>query len=199
VRTAVPASLLLLLVLGFGGEALGDDPDSALSALTFDRYYDVGAVHAALRACHEAYPNHTRLASMGKSREGRDLWVLTVFAPNAGDPDEKPAFYVDGNTHGNEVQGAEVCLFLAKYLLTKQQDDPWVTDLLRHVTFHVAPTVNPDGRHRFSTRRRRPTPPRCVLPARGRRPRRATPTSPAPTTSTARSSAPSPARPPHRR
>ena len=79
----------------------------------------------------------------------------------AGDPDAKPAMYVDGNTHGNEVQAAEVCLFTIKYLLTK--DDPWVRDLLRHVTFHIAPCVNPDARHRFFHTPQTPHSPRRVL------------------------------------
>jgi hypothetical protein len=127
------------------GALHADDP--AVTALTFDRYYDVAQLEAALRALHAAYPNDTRLVSMGTSREGRPLWLLTIFDGAAGDPDAKPAYYVDGNTHGNEVQASEVCLFLAKRLLT--DPDPWVRALRARVTFHVAPCVNPDSRERF--------------------------------------------------
>ncbi len=125
--------------------ALPEDPP--LAALTFDRYYDGAQLEAALRAMHAAYPQDTRLASMGPSREGRPLFVLTIFDGAAGDPNAKPAFYVDGNTHGNEVQASEVCLFIAKRLLTSQ--DPWVKALKARVTFHVAPCVNPDSRERY--------------------------------------------------
>jgi murein tripeptide amidase MpaA len=125
--------------------ARSDDPP--LAAITFERYYDGAQLEAALRAMHAAYPKDTRLASMGTSREGRALWVLTIFDGAAGDPDLKPAFYLDGNTHGNEVQASEVCLFVAKRLLTSQ--DPWVKALKARVTFHVAPCVNPDSRERY--------------------------------------------------
>jgi hypothetical protein len=138
------ALLLLALALAPFARADGDPP---LAWLTFDRYYDPEAIGAALARIHAAYPDRTRLESMGKSREGRDLWVMSVFDPAAGDPDAKPAMYVDANTHGNEIQGGEVCLYTIKYLLVKE--DPWVKDLLRHVTFHVAPCVNPDSRERY--------------------------------------------------
>ncbi len=155
------ALLVLLLVPVRGPGARAEDPARDLAFLTFDRYYDVEQVAAALYAVHDALPRCTRLESMGRSREGRELYVLTIFDPASGDPDLKPAMYIDGNTHGNEVQATEVCLFTIKYLLTK--DDPWVRDLLRHVTFHVAPTVNPDARHRFFHTPQTPHSPRRVL------------------------------------
>ena len=155
--------LLLLVPLLWAGvpRARAEDDARDLSFLTFDRYYDVEQVGAALYATHAAFPRATRLESMGRSREGRELHVLTVFDPAAGDPDAKPAMYIDGNTHGNEVQATEVCLYTIKYLLTK--DDPWVRELLRHVTFHIAPCVNPDARHRFFHTPQTPHGPRHVL------------------------------------
>lgn len=144
------ASLPLLAALALCAVAprsTRSEDASGVAALTFDRYYDVAGLSRALATLHAAYPRHTRLASMGESREGRPLWVLTIFEPDAGDPDDKPAFYVDGNTHGNEVQASEVCLFIAKHLLTR--DDAWVRALRARVTFHVAPCVNPDARERF--------------------------------------------------
>ncbi len=148
-------AFLFLAVVSLGVLALGlsagagraDDDPRALSFLTFDHYYDSDQLAAALQRVHEAWPERTRLESMGKSREGRDLWVMSVFDPQGGDPDERPTMWIDGNVHGNEVQAAEVCLFTIRYLLVK--DDPFVRDLLRRVTFLVAPTVNPDARQRF--------------------------------------------------
>lgn len=152
------------MFLGLAGAlrpALAAEEDADLAFLVFDRYYDVEEVEAVLRRIHAAHPDRTRLESMGKSREGRDLWVLAVFDPSTGDPADKPALYVDGNTHGNEVQCTEVCLYLAKHLLRAQR--PRVRDLLRRVTFHIAPSVNPDSRHRFFHTPQTPHAPRGVL------------------------------------
>ncbi len=127
----------------------------------FERYYDVEALYAAMKVLHAAYPKASTLESMGKSREGRELLVMTIFDPATGDPHRKPAMYVDGNTHGNEVQASEVCLWIVKTLLTR--NDAWTKSLLRHVTFYVAPCVNPDSRHRFFHTPQTPHSPRGVM------------------------------------
>ena len=125
-----------------------DDADRPLLGITFDRYYDAAGLKAALEKIHATFPGMTRLESMGTSREGRALWVLSVFDPAGRPVEERPAMYVDGNTHGNEIQGTEVTLFVAKYLLVHRAE-PWVAALLRRVVFHLAPCVNPDSRERF--------------------------------------------------
>jgi hypothetical protein len=127
-----------------------DEPHRPLAGITFDHYYDGAALEAALKAVHASFPMWTRLESMGTSREGRPLWVVSVFDPSGQRPvDDRPAMYIDGNTHGNEVQGSEVALFTVKHLLERKDSDPWVGALLKRVTFHVAPCVNPDARERF--------------------------------------------------
>ncbi len=117
--------------------------------LSFDHYYDNAGLRAALEKLHAAFPTFTRIEEMGRSREGRPLLMLTVFDPAGRDPADRPAMYVDANTHGNEIQGGEVCLFTAQYLLERRQTDPWVRALLARVVFHLAPCVNPDSRERF--------------------------------------------------
>ena len=146
-RSLVAAALLLL---GLTGPSGAEPPKSApLSWLTFDHYNDAAAMKTALEGIHAAYPKWTRLESMGNSREGRPLWVMTVADPTGSPLEDRPAAYIDANTHGNEIQGGEVCLFTIKYLLERKDTDPWVAALLRRVVFHVAPCVNPDSRERF--------------------------------------------------
>ena len=67
----------------------------------------------------------TELRSLGKSEEGRDIWLLTINNFATGADTEKPGIYVDGAIHGNEIQATEVCLYLAWFLLDKydQIDD----------------------------------------------------------------------------
>lgn len=117
--------------------------------LRFDRYYDTKDISKALTKLHESYPAFSSLTSMGQSYEGRELWVLTIRNPLTGKDDEKAAMYVDGNTHGNELQGSEVCLYLAHYLLTRYGRDDYVTNLVDDRVFYIAPCVNPDGREAF--------------------------------------------------
>ena len=124
------------------------DPSRPLLGLTFDHYYDAAALAAAVEKIHAAFPGWTRLEEMGKSREWRPLWVVSVFDPAGRPVEDRPAMYIDGNTHGNEIQGAETGLFTVKYLLIHRAD-PWIAALLKRAVIHVAPCVNPDSRERF--------------------------------------------------
>ena len=127
--------------------AAAEDPSRPLVGITFDRYYDGAALESALKTIHASFPLFTRLESMGTSREGRPLWVISVFDPSGPRAiDDRPAMYIDGNTHGNEVQCTEVALFTVKYLLERKDADPWIGALLKRVTFHVPPCVNPAAR-----------------------------------------------------
>ena len=73
--------------------------------LTFDHYYDNAGLKDALDRLHAAFPTFTRVEEMGKSREGRPLWVLTVFDPTAPrDPADRPAMYVDATTACTEAR-----------------------------------------------------------------------------------------------
>jgi murein tripeptide amidase MpaA len=148
-RLALRAAALAALAAPLGS-ARAEEPSRPLAGITFDRYYDSAALEAALKSIHATFPMWTRLDSMGTSREGRPLWVISVFDPSGSRPvDDRPAMYIDGNTHGNEVQATEVALFTVKHLLERKDADPWVGALLKRVTFHVAPCVNPDARERF--------------------------------------------------
>jgi len=49
--------------------------------LTFDHFYDGPAMLQALQSLNKAYPAFTDLRSIGKSEEGRDIWLLTINNP----------------------------------------------------------------------------------------------------------------------
>ncbi len=76
----------------------------------FDRYYDYDQTTAILKEFASAYPDLVTLQSIGTSLQGRDVWLVTVNAPKTGPHDRKPAMYIDGSIHGNEIQATEVVL-----------------------------------------------------------------------------------------
>ncbi len=146
-RGAVANLLLLGLLLASAAAAAGDT--RATMPLSFDSYYTYEQVGQALEALHRAYPKLTRLEVAGRSDEGRDIWCFTVNNPETGPELEKPAVYVDGNIHGNEIQGGEVCLYLLSELLTRYGHNAEITRLVDTRCFYVVPVVNPDGRYHF--------------------------------------------------
>uniref|UniRef100_A0A8R1IDG8 Peptidase_M14 domain-containing protein n=1 Tax=Caenorhabditis japonica TaxID=281687 RepID=A0A8R1IDG8_CAEJA len=65
------------------------------------------------------YPNITHLYSVGKSVEGRELWVLIISDKPTEHEILEPELKIVGNMHGNE--------------------------LVNNARFHLMPSMNPDG------------------------------------------------------
>ncbi|RMH16360.1 MAG: peptidase M14 [Acidobacteria bacterium] len=115
----------------------------------FNRLNTFEEVEALLEGYARAYPEWVDLESIGKSAEGRDMWLVTITNPATGPHDRKPAMYIDGNTHANEVQGTEVTLYLIDFVLKNYGKLERVSELLDRATLYLVPVVNPDGRARW--------------------------------------------------
>ncbi len=111
--------------------------------LVFDCYHDYGEATAFLREAARRHPGLARLESIGKSWQGRDLWVLTITDFSTGEPESKPAMWIDGGIDADEVVAAEAALGVVHRLLTS--DDPEVVELRRTRAFYIAPVVIPDA------------------------------------------------------
>ncbi len=133
---------------GFVAVARADDTlfPAPKVPLAFNRLYDYADLVEAMRSLVKGHPDLLTLTSLGKSVEGRDLWCLTVNHLETGSDRSKPAMYVDGNIHGNEIQGGEAALYLVWYLAENRGRIKAVKDLTDATAFYVVPTVNPDGR-----------------------------------------------------
>lgn len=112
----------------------------------FNRLHPYEEITELLKSYAAANPGWTRLESIGKSTQGRDLWLLTIHNPATGPELSKPAMYIDGNIHANEVQGAETALYTVEFLLKNYGKLPRVTELMDRAVFYILPMVNPDGR-----------------------------------------------------
>jgi hypothetical protein len=117
--------------------------------ITWNRYYTNEGLLEIYRQLVDAHPSLIRLESIGKSFENRDIWVLTVTNFNNKDHREKPGFWIDGNIHANEIQGSEIALYTAWYLVENFNQNNFITELMNDKVFYIAPTINPDGRHNY--------------------------------------------------
>ncbi len=117
--------------------------------LSFDHFYDHAEMTRALQSLARAYPGLMTLQSIGKSVRGLDLWAAVLTNSKTGPADRKPGYYVDGNIHGNEIQGGEVSLYIVYYLLKNYGTTEFATRLLDERSFYIVPTMNPDSRDAF--------------------------------------------------
>jgi murein tripeptide amidase MpaA len=111
----------------------------------FDRFVRYDELTRLLQAWAEEYPALYAIESIGRSYEGRDIWLATVTNTETGPAVEKPAFLVEANIHAIEVTGCTAALHLLDRLLTGYGSDPKVTRALDTRAFYVIPRLNPDG------------------------------------------------------
>jgi len=116
-----------------------------MSSVRFDTYYRYEALTSALREFAAEHPGLVRIASIGKSFEGRDIWLAAVTNFATGEDRDKPALWVDGNIHATEVAGSMACLYLVQRLVADYGTDHQTTRCLDSRVFYVCPRLNPDG------------------------------------------------------
>ena len=150
-------TIISLSIMKVSGQSYSDlffqaagSPMNPKVQVSWNHYNTNAGIEKICRDIVKAYPQLAKLESAGKSVGGRDIWVLTISDFSKGDPGRKPAMWVDGNIHGNEIQGCEMALYIAWYLTEMFSGNKFIQELLEQKTFYIAPTINPDGRAAFT-------------------------------------------------
>ncbi len=117
--------------------------------ISWKRYYNYAEWTDIMHKLQKQYSHLADIESIGKSRMGRDQFLLTITAKSTGDHSEKSAMWVDGAIHGNEVNGIMCSLYLAWYLLTRYDYDQYVHDMVNNHTFYILPGLNVDANESF--------------------------------------------------
>jgi hypothetical protein len=103
-----------------------------------------------LEAWAREHASFMRLSSLGKSENGRDIWLLEI----GHSPDNpRPAICVDANMHSAELLGTNVALSIARELIglhrgEKQSLERWPSSVRQRAIdtlYYVIPRVTPDG------------------------------------------------------
>jgi murein tripeptide amidase MpaA len=111
----------------------------------FDIFYKHDALTRLLFDYADAHPDLVSVVSIGKSHEGRDIWVAVVTNAATGPDTDKPAFWADGNIHAAELTASTTCLYYLHQLVSGHGKDKQVTQLLDTRTIYLCPRLNPDG------------------------------------------------------
>lgn len=116
----------------------------------YDHYFRHEEITSVLREYAERYPNYTKLLSLNKTEEGRDIWVMMVTDTKTGDFREKPAYFICGPVHAQEVMGTMTIMRYVDLLLTNREE-PEIAEILRTYTVYAIPNPTPDGTERYLT------------------------------------------------
>ncbi|KAL7976398.1 hypothetical protein Chor_015462 [Crotalus horridus] len=140
----------------FAEEALREAPASIQFA-----HHSFPQMVKVLKKVVSRCPHIARLSSIGRSFEGKDLFVIE-FSTSPGNhelrrssdeacPDSslstvKPEVKYIGNMHGNEVVGREMLIYLAQHLCSEYLlGNARIQTLVNHTRIHLLPSMNPDG------------------------------------------------------
>jgi murein tripeptide amidase MpaA len=111
----------------------------------FDRFYRFAEFSEILQRYAATYPQILSIESIGKSFEGRDIWVLTATNTKTGPATDKPAYWVDGNIHASELAATTASLYFINTLVTQYGKRDDITRCLDTRAFYICPRMNPDG------------------------------------------------------
>ena len=116
-----------------------------MTTIAYDRYYRFDEFTAILKGWAQAHPELLTLESIGKSHEGRDIWLLTVTQQGSGPAADKPAYWIDANIHASELAGGAAAMYFIDTLLAGYGRDERITRCLDSRAFYICPRMNPDG------------------------------------------------------
>ncbi len=114
------------------------------SLMALGSYHSYAPLTDELSAYAEANPDICRLYTLGQSVEGRELWAMLI-TDNPDDEEDEPEFKYVASMHGNEPEGAEMCLYFIDLLLTQYGQDDRITNLVNGTAIWIVPLMNPDG------------------------------------------------------
>ncbi len=147
-RTVLATALAAATVLGLAGPGQAQPTVESKHEIHWNRYYTVEQIDDHMRALAKAYPELVDVRTIGKSGQGRDLLIAIITKPG-DDHTTKPAMWIDGSIHANEIQATEVVLYSLWYLATNYGHNEAITELLDDYAFYMMPIVSPDSRAKW--------------------------------------------------
>ncbi|MEQ8523732.1 M14 family metallopeptidase [Gracilimonas sp.] len=135
-KLKLPRPLLFLLGLMFCLPGIANAQNS---------YSNFNTLTDRLNQLEDDYGNLTALTSLAKTKENRDIWLLTI---GNGDVKNHPAVAIVGGAKGSHILGSELAVSFAEKLLANSSSEE-IRSLLETTTFYILPRVNPDATEQY--------------------------------------------------
>lgn len=99
----------------------------------------------------EKHSPYAKMISIGKSAEGRDIYVLIVSREKAFNPElahktQKPIVFIQNGIHSGEIDGKDASMILFREILITKEKEKYLDNAI----LIVMPIFNVDGHERFS-------------------------------------------------
>lgn len=108
-------------------------------------FHNYSEMTASLQEIALKNPSITRLTSIGKSVEGRNIWAMRI-SSKLTTADQLPAVIFMGGHHAREHLSVELPLNYIQYLVDEyNKGNQRIRNLIDTRDIHIIPAVNPDG------------------------------------------------------
>ncbi len=142
VRSVIKSKQVMLVTITIIGMLI--HAPAALSQ-DFSSYQNYEEMTKELKRLVNANKGIAKIESIGKTTEGRDLWVVTIANPNGTTVDERPAMFIGANFEGDHLIGSQLSLAVINYLLKNYNTDEAVKKSIDEHVYYILPRMNPDG------------------------------------------------------
>jgi hypothetical protein len=112
--------------------------------LLWENYPTYSQYDSIMRSFEKLYPALCHLDTIGKSINGKLVFVLKI-SKNPGIAEVEPAVFYSSTMHGDETGGFILMLHLADYLLKNYPVNTRVKNLVDNLEIWINPLANPDG------------------------------------------------------
>ncbi len=115
--------------------------------LAYARTWSEAEYEAELERLASTYPRFLRLGSLGTSKQGRRIALLTI-GDLATDPDRRPAVLLATDLEarfGDRPGGPEAALFAVRTLLERAERETEFAEFFTGATLYAVPAPDPDG------------------------------------------------------
>jgi hypothetical protein len=133
---AVPLLVAILWIAAAAGPARAQD---------FTKYHNYAEMSAMLQTMVDAHKDIARLASIGKTAGGRDIWLVEIASPAGVPVKDRPGLLVAANFEADHLIGSEIAVAVIDGLLKGYPANADVKNRLESSVFYVIPRMNPDG------------------------------------------------------
>lgn len=114
------------------------------SQYDYEVYHSLEEIQSWMFEMNRTNPELVNMFSVGKSYEGRPLYVLQLGKRSRP---QKKAVWIDCGIHAREWIGPAFCQWFVKEALASHQNDSVMWRLLNQINFYIMPVFNVDGYH----------------------------------------------------
>jgi murein tripeptide amidase MpaA len=107
-------------------------------------YHTYAEMVTEIKAAQTAHPDIVQVRSIGKSYQGRDIWVAKV-SDNVATDENEPEVMFDSMHHAREHLSLEQDLALLRWLTDGYGTDSRITNIVNNREIWIVFMVNPDG------------------------------------------------------